>query len=432
MTDEMVPAQSAPPAPSAPSYRALFAIPAIGRMMLGMVIARTASQMASVVLVLFTLTHFGSPELAGLVTFASLAPGLLVAPLVGALLDRHGRTRLVMLDYLAAAAACTAIGVLAATDLLTAPLLIVIALVLGFSWPLGTVGLRSLVPLIVPRDLWGRANAIDSNGYVIATLIGPPVAGAMVALAGGALALIVVGATYLVATVVLVGMPDPRTPTESTGRLRRDAMDGVRYVLHHRTLRGLGLGLSIWNVGGGILQILVPVLLITELGQGPAVVGLAWAVSGIGGLIAALVFGRIDSPGRERRMILVPLLVTAAAMSLLLLPLEVWLVVLVLLLVGLSNGPMDVGMFSIRQRRTDPSWVGRAFAVSMTLNFTGFPIGSALGGLLVGKSVDLTIAVAALSALVAAVIIWRLVPSRGGHDLAPSRSERALTAINQP
>jgi predicted MFS family arabinose efflux permease len=382
--------------------------------------------------VLFTLTHFGSPELAGLVTFASIAPGLLVAPVVGALLDRHGRTRLVMLDYLAAAGACTAIGVLGATGLLTAPILIVIALVLGVSWPLGTVGLRSLVPLIVPRDLWGRANALDSNGYVIATLIGPPVAGALVAVAGGPVALVVVGVTYLVATVVLIGMPDPRTPYDSTGRLARDAVDGVRYVLRHRTLRGLGFGLSIWNVGGGMLQILVPFLLINELGQGPAVVGLAWAISGVGGLIAALVFGRIDSAGRERQMILWPLLVTATATSLLLLPLAVWLVIVALLLIGLSNGPMDVGMFTIRQRRTDPSWVGRAFAVSMTLNYTGFPIGSALGGVLVGKSVDLTIAVAAISALVAAAIIWRLVPSRDGHDLVPSRSEPVLTAINQP
>ncbi len=210
VTDEIAPG---------PSYRALFAVQSIGRMMLGIVIARTAAQMSSVVLVLFTLTYFGSPELAGLVTFASLAPGLLVAPLVGALLDRHGRTRLVILDYLLAAGACLAIAALVAGDMLSAPLLVCISLVLGFSWPLGTVGLRSLVPLIVPRELWGRANAIDSNGYVIATLIGPPVAGALVALAGGAVAFAVVGVTYLVATVVLMGIPDPRTPYDSTGRL---------------------------------------------------------------------------------------------------------------------------------------------------------------------------------------------------------------------
>ena len=51
--------------------------------------------MVSIAIVLFTLTEYGSPALAGLVTLASILPGLLVAPIAGALLDRHGRMRLV-------------------------------------------------------------------------------------------------------------------------------------------------------------------------------------------------------------------------------------------------------------------------------------------------------------------------------------------------
>jgi hypothetical protein len=48
------------------------------------------------------------------------------------------------------------------------------------------------------------------------------------------------------------------------------------------------------------------------------------------------------------------------------------------------GGPMEVGMFSMRQRRTDPAWYGRAFTVSMSLNFMGSPIGSAAAGPLIG------------------------------------------------
>jgi hypothetical protein len=40
---------------------------------------------------------------------------------------------------------------------------------------------------------------------------------------------------------------------------------------------------------------------------------------------------------------------------------------------------MDIALFTMRQRRTDPAWIGRAFAVSMALNFVGFPIGAATG-----------------------------------------------------
>ena len=53
--------------------------------------------------------------------------------------------------------------------------------------------------------------------------------------------------------------------------------------------------------------------------------------------------------------------------------------ILTMALMGLVSGPMDVAMFTVRQRRTDPAWMGRAFAISMSLNFSGYPIGSAIG-----------------------------------------------------
>jgi MFS family permease len=61
---------------------------------------------------------------------------------------------------------------------------------------------------------------------------------------------------------------------------------------------------------------------------------------------------------------------------------------------GLLNGPLDVALFTLRQRRTDPAWLGRAFAVSMSLNFAGYPIGAAIGGALVGINSDLAMATA--------------------------------------
>jgi MFS family permease len=51
-------------------------------------------------LVLFTLEPYQSPPPAGAVAFCSLFPGLLLSPLAGALLDGHGRTRLIVLDLL--------------------------------------------------------------------------------------------------------------------------------------------------------------------------------------------------------------------------------------------------------------------------------------------------------------------------------------------
>jgi len=95
------------------SYRALLRVPSLGRVLLGMQLARIAQTMVSVALVLFTLTHYHSPALTGLVIFVSLVPGLLISPLAGALLDRHGRTKLIIVDFVVALAALTLIGLLA-------------------------------------------------------------------------------------------------------------------------------------------------------------------------------------------------------------------------------------------------------------------------------------------------------------------------------
>ena len=68
-----------------------------------MLLARTATTMVELVLVLFALERFHSAGLAGAVTFLALAPGLLMSPIVGALLDRHGRVKLMVVDYVVAA-----------------------------------------------------------------------------------------------------------------------------------------------------------------------------------------------------------------------------------------------------------------------------------------------------------------------------------------
>lgn len=393
-----------------PSYRAVFAIPAMGRILLGMVVSRVAASMLGVALVLFTLVRFKSPELAGLVTFASVTPGLLVGPVVGALLDRHGRARLIILDQCVAFAALLSVALLAMADALTPALLVMVTGLAGLTHPLSNVGLRTLFPLIVPRHLWERVNALDSNGYVVATLIGPPVAGVLVELLGGPEALLVIAALYAVAAIVIVGVKDPPGSTSSGGRLLVNAWDGLRYTLRNRTLLGLGVGLAVLNVGGGIVSIVVPVLLLDRLGLGEGVVGAVWAISGVTGGLGALATGRWRIGGLERTILVWCMAGYAAAAALLLVSPTLAVIVIAAALQGLVNGPMDVALFTLRQRRTDPAWLGRAFAVSMSLNFLGYPIGAAAGGLLVAVSPALAIGSAVGAAAAAAILARWLVP----------------------
>ncbi|MBA3779241.1 MAG: MFS transporter [Chloroflexi bacterium] len=406
------------------SYRALFGVPSLWRILLGGTIARTAQSMVAIALVLFTLDYYGSPALAGVVTFASVFPGLLVSPIAGALLDRHGRARLIVLDYLVCAAAFALIAVLAIVGALPAWLLIAIATVSSMTGIFSHTGLRSMFPIIVPSHLWERVNAVDSNGYLVAILVGPPVAGGLVQVLGGPAAIGIIACVYALGALVMVGIPDPRPQIESTGRLLVDAWQGVLYTWRNPVLRALGFSISTINLTNGALTLLVPILVIDRLGGSPLTVGLVFAIQGVAGIAAAFIVGRWRTAGRERDMIVRPMAATAGCLLLLTVPLGLPAVLVCFALIGFLNGPLDVAMFTLRQRRTDPAWMGRAFAVSMAFNFLGFPIGSAVGGLLVETSLELAIGFAIAAAGVAAVVSWAIIPRDqepvAGGDEEPS------------
>ena len=404
----------------APSYRALFAIPTLGRILAGMAVSRIGTSMLGVAMVLFALRRFNDPALAGLVTFASVAPGLFVSPIVGALLDRHGRSRLIVLDQLVGAGCLVLIAVLALTDTLTAPALVLVAGVTGLTAPLSSVGLRTLFPLIVPKRLWERVNAVDSNGYVVATLVGPPAAGLLVQVMGGPQTLLLIAALYGVSALVLTGIADPPAEIASTGRLLVDAWRGLRYTLLNPTLRALGVSLSILNLGWGVLTIVLPVLVLRDMGLGEVVVGVLFAISGITGGIGALFVGRWRTAGRERPMLVWPMAGMAITAAFVLASPTLPVIVAAMAVQGLLNGPMDIALFTLRQRRTDPAWMGRAFAVSMSLNFMGYPFGAAIGGAVIGFGTSAALAVSLGFLLLGTLAAWVLVPRAGSAaDQAP-------------
>jgi predicted MFS family arabinose efflux permease len=194
----------------------------------------------------------------------------------------------------------------------------------------------------------------------------------------------------------------------------RNAWLGLVYTLRNPTLRGLALTLSVYNVGNGLLAIAVPVLVLGRLHSGPSTVGLLWGAMGGAGLASALVAGRFSSQGRERWMMAGPILVAAVAIALLPFAHSLWVVAAAIVLLGLSTGPFDIGLFTLRQRRTDPAWFGRAFAVSMSLNSVGNPIGSALAGPVIGASLNVALWAAVAATLGAAVFALLAVPAKEG------------------
>src|SRR6059058_6457237 len=387
-------------------------VPGFAYLYASLVVGRVSGQMVGVALILFVLARYHSPQLAGLTAFLAVAPGLVLSPIAGALLDRYGRARLVMLDNLVAAATGLLVAGLSWRQALPPPLLLTIVFVSSLTFPLSNGGARSLFPILAPRHLWERANALDSSGHVIATLLGAPLAGVLVGFAGPEWAIATTGVGYVAAAALMARVHDP-TPRDS-GRpsIFVDAWHGLRYVARNASLRGLALTLSTYNLSWGVLNIAIPVLVLGRLHGGPATVGLLWGAMGASGLVSALLTGRIDSRGRERGLMLGAILFSAAAIAVLPFAASMTVVFAVMFAVGLANGPFDVALFTLRQRRTDPAWFGRAFAISMSVNWLGTPVGSALAGPVIAWSLDAALWAAAAVALLSAVFPFLTIPAR--------------------
>ena len=388
-------------------------VPGFARLYAGLLLGRMGGSMMFVALVLFVLQRYQSPELAGVTAFAAAIPGVFVSPLAGALLDRYGRARLIVLDYLTAAIALVAVAVLSAAHELPPPLLLAIVTISSLTNPLSWAGARSLFPILAPRHLWERANGLDSSGHVIATLLASPLAGTLVGLFGGEWAIAASGGVYLVAAVVMLRLPDPSVAAAQVGSVLHNAWLGLKYTLRNATLRGLALTLSAYNLGFGILDIAVPVLVLSRLHSGPATVGVLWGIMGGFGLVSALLAGRIASLGRERQLMVGSMLLGCVATAMLPLAGNLVVVVAAVALLGLSTGPFDIGLFTLRQRRTDARWFGRAFAVSMALNSAGNPIGSAIAGPLIAWSLNVALWAVVVICLVAAALPLLAIPA---HD----------------
>jgi predicted MFS family arabinose efflux permease len=411
------------------SYRSLVRIPGLGRVMVAALLGRVGGQMFSVAMVPFALERFHSPTDAGVVVFASILPGIAVSPLAGALLDRIARAPLIMLDFSIAAGANALVVVLAYLGILNPGLLIAIAALSSLTYPLSGAGIRTLFPLMVPRHLWDRANALDSVTYVVAAVIGAPLAATIAGFIGRPQALIATAVIFCLAALSLVGAALPSPVQATPGSALRDARQGLAYLLRNQSLRGLAASISILNVASGVLIVGLPVLVLVRLHANAAFVGLLWALSAVSGGIAAVVAGRHDSQGRERGIVVVGMGATAAALAVLTIAPSMLVAALAMLIYGAAGGPIDIAMFSMRQRRTDPAWYGRAFAVSMSLNYSGSPLGSLVAGPLIGVGLGVALVVATGFGIGAALLAGLLLPGRTPREAGPrSPSDDSATS----
>jgi MFS family permease len=383
-------------------------VPGFFHLMLASICCKSAARMYQVLLVLFVLAIYHSPGLSGLIVLVSLIPGIVLSPLAGALLDRRGRVLLMAVDYLVAGLSVTSVLTLSLLHELSVPALFIIVGCGSVTQPLSAVGSRSLLPTIVPRFLWDRANGLDSTTYVIATVLGPAAAGLSVAVVGVRWALAIPILLYLCAAFALFGVRAPAPAPTAGASLAGDALGAVHYVFTNQVLRQLAITITIFNAAISVTTVAVPVYVIRHLHGGSTTVGLMIATLGFFGFISSLSMGAIGTEHRERMLMVVACVVAALGLGLCALAgRDEPLGFVALAVTGMANGPMTVTMFTLRQRATDPRWFGRAFAVSMNLNSAGAPLAAAAVGGIAARSVAWAFLLGVFFALIAG--IWPIV-----------------------
>lgn len=370
-----------------------------------MALARMAARMFSLTLVLFVLARYASPTLAGWLIFAAVTPGLFLSPICGAILDRVGPTAAVRLDLFASALFT---GLLAVTGWLgwTEPALLFVLVVLySLTGPLGASGIRSLLPRMVPRETLDRANALDTAIWAIVDVLGAAVAGLCVAWLGAETTIVIVALVYAGAAMCLSKVPSLPSLNSVQASLLRQSLEGVMIVARQPTLRGLALCYSFYQITWGVLVVLVPVIATQYFtaDRAESAAGFLWAAAGLTGGLGALVAGHLRATGRERGIMMIGMTVSALAAWPIAAEFGLTGLVVGLMIIGALAGPIDVALLTLRQRRTDPRQFGRVLSISMSLNTAGYPIGSALAGMVMGNSLSWAFLLAGSASLLAAL-----------------------------
>jgi hypothetical protein len=386
------------------SYRRLLATSEVRALLLATLLMRLAGRMFLLAIVLYALMRTGSPVLAGWLAFAAVAPGLAISPIAGALIDRVGSVWAITVDMVASATCVIALIAVDRFGWANAPVLLSLVALFSLTNPLTMAGIRALLPRLVPVAALDRANALDTAIHGVTDIGGPALAGTVMGFGGPTLALGLIAVTYAAAAFCLGTIRRPRGQVPRLGPLFVAAWSGVVRVVCEPTLRGLAVAYSLYEVSWGILVVTVPVFAARHFpgGTGSAVAGLLWAGLGLVGGIAALIAGHRRTAGRERKVMALGMFATAIAAWPLAAEFGLAGLALGLMVFGGAAGPIDVSVLTLRQRRTDPSELGRVLSVSMSLNMAGGPIGSALAGVLVTWSLPATFAVAALASVLAA------------------------------
>jgi predicted MFS family arabinose efflux permease len=245
--------------------------------------SEAGTAMSALVFPLLGYAITGSPAAAGAVASVEVVGRVLVRFVSGALVDRWSRRRVLVVANIVAAVAF-ALGALASfTGWLRLPELLAVALIAGTAEAFIQPAAAAAVRAVVPKQQLPIALARMQSRDHLAQLVGPPLGGALFAVAHG-LPLAVDAATYAVFAVGCVSLTTPmRAIRATTGRVWADARAGFSFVWKHGTVRAILTWGGLFNFATGFVFVALTLRLL-RAGVHPAAIGFVQAAGAVSGL----------------------------------------------------------------------------------------------------------------------------------------------------
>ncbi|GLY54474.1 MFS transporter [Lentzea sp. NBRC 102530] len=362
-----------------------------------------------------------SPSELGFVSAAAVLPACVFGLLAGVIGDRLRRPRRVLIGCNAAAAAlvlCVALGV--GTGVATIWWLAGLCFVLGcIATVVETVYFTHLRSLVPPDRLTSGRARLQTGEYGARTA-GQALAGVLIAVLGGAVALVVDAMTYLVSLVLLtrITAPDqgaPPPPADAPRSVRREIGEGFRQVAKYPFLRTFGVFTAVRSMSVGALATVAAPFLLRELSVPLGLYGALFAISGLAGLAGSLAAGRLAERMSLDSLAVLGSVGTVCAAFVLPsasgpLPVALAIAVLGLALPTVFGAIANVGLSGALTELVPENALGRAIASLRTIA-TAAQILGALGGGVVADAIGLrpTVWACAGLALVGCVPLLRAV-----------------------
>lgn len=349
-------------------------------------LSNLADGVFTVALPLLTLRITRDPGAMGAVMLSLRLPWLLFALPAGALADRLDRRRTMFLVDVGRGAVIGMLALVVAAGGERLWLLCGLAFLLGIGETLFDTAAQSIVPSLVEPERLSRANGrLQATELMMNQFVGPPLGGLLagVTLAG---ALGTTAAAYLLAAVALALVVGSFRPVRSgkPTTLRRDVVDGVRYLFGQRVLRTMALLVGIANMGEIAMLTVLPAYAIRPgpMGLPEAAYGLLLAAPAVGALTgsfaAAAIERRLGRATTLRSAMLAIFLLTGLPA----LTTSGWLVGAGFAVSGLCAIVWNIITVSLRQRISPDHLLGRVNAGYRLLAWGSMPLGALLGGVL--------------------------------------------------